>query len=96
MIKLRAIFRRAVWGLAATAGTAEAGPDLKGTLFFFGLFMLAIGLLSIIYPRLFWYLRIGHKIKVEGVSPGRLYLAVLRIGGILVCALAVWMLLNSF
>ncbi len=60
-------------------------PVNPGSLIFFGIFLMAVGAVSIICPQVFWYLRIGRKIP--GVPPNRLYLWVLRFGGLLVIAL---------
>lgn len=70
------------------AGLAAAGKQIEnitGSLLFFSLLFMAIGLISIVYPRLFWYLRIGRKVK--GVEPSSVYLWVLRIGGFMLFAL---------
>jgi len=70
------------------AGLAAAGNQIEnitGSLIFFSLFFMAIGLISIVYPRLFWYLRIGRKVK--GVEPSSVYLWVLRFGGLMLFAL---------
>ncbi len=72
--------------LQAAAGVH---PDLA-SLRFFGLFTLAVGLLSLIRPQLFWHLRVGRKIP--GVPPTKLYLLVLRFGAVLVIALGLWMI----
>lgn len=64
-------------------------PDLS-SLRLFGVFILAIGVLSLIRPQVFWHLRVGRKIP--GVPPTKLYLYVLRFGGVLVVALGLWML----
>lgn len=64
-------------------------PDLF-SLRLFGIFILAIGVLSLIRPQVFWHLRVGRKIP--GVPPTKLYLHVLRFGGVLVVALGLWML----
>ena|GEM_PF-4095893 len=71
------------------AGLAAAGNQIEnitGSLIFFSLFFMAIGLISIVYPRLFWYLRIGRKVK--GVEPSSVYLWVLRFGGLMLFALS--------
>lgn len=75
------------------AGVAAAGKqveDITGSLLFFSLFFMVIGLISIVYPRLFWYLRIGRKVR--GVEPSSVYLWVLRIGGIMLFALGAFIL----
>ena len=64
-------------------------PDLS-SLRLFGIIILAVGILSLIRPQVFWHLRVGRKIP--GVPPTKLYLQVLRFGGILVVALGLWML----
>lgn len=70
--------------------TVEAvSPDLA-SLRLFGVFILAVGILSLIRPQVFWHLRVGRKIP--GVPPTKLYLIVLRFGGVLVVALGLWML----
>ncbi|MEW5785040.1 MAG: DUF6199 family natural product biosynthesis protein [Bacillota bacterium] len=83
------------WLLPAASAATPVPPGAQNSILFFGLFMLAIGLLTIIYPRLFWYLRVGRKIAVAGAAPSRLYLLVLRFGGILLCVLAGWMIWYS-
>ena len=64
-------------------------PDLS-SLRLFGILILAVGILSLIRPQVFWHLRVGRKIP--GVPPTKLYLQVLRFGGVLVVALGLWML----
>jgi hypothetical protein len=64
-------------------------PDLS-SLRLFGVLLLATGILSLLRPQLFWHLRVGRKIP--GVPPNKLYLIVLRFGGVLVVALGLWML----
>jgi uncharacterized protein YjeT (DUF2065 family) len=64
-------------------------PDLS-SLRLFGVLVLAIGVLSLLRPQIFWHLRVGRKIP--GVPPNKLYLIVLRFGGVLVVALGLWML----
>ncbi len=66
-------------------------PDNVGGMIFFGLFIVAIGLFSVVYPQVFWYLRVGRKIP--GVPPNKLYLAVLRIGGLLVILLGIYVII---
>ncbi len=56
----------------------------------FSYFIIALGLLSVIYPRLFWHLRVGRKLP--GVPPNRLYLLVLRFGGLLVILLGFYVI----
>lgn len=70
--------------------TGERLPVPADSLIFFGIFIIAIGLASIIYPQLFWYLRIGRK--VPRVAPMRSYLILLRIGGLLAMTLGIYML----
>jgi len=53
-----------------------------GSMIVFAVMIMAIGLVSIIYPQLFWHLRVGRKIP--SVPSNKLYLLVLRFGGILV------------
>ena len=79
--------------LEAASNERPSTPDIEKGLLFFGIFILAIGLVSVFYPRFFWYLRIGRKIK--GAAPDRLYLNVLRIGGVLVCAVALLIFMQS-
>jgi hypothetical protein len=70
--------------------TVEAvSPDLS-SLRLFGVLILAVGILSLLRPQIFWHLRVGRKIP--GVPPNKLYLIVLRFGGVLVVALGLWML----
>lgn len=73
--------------------TGKSVEDILAGLIFFSVLLIAIGLTSIVYPKLFWYLRIGRK--VPSVEPSPLYLWVLRFGGILVLALGVFMLFYS-
>lgn len=79
-------------GLAAPA-LGKQMSDLPGSILFFGIFITVIGIISIIYPQLFWYLRIGRKLN--GASPGKLYLWVLRFGGILVVAIGLFMIYST-
>ncbi|MGM0652911.1 MAG: DUF6199 family natural product biosynthesis protein [Bacillota bacterium] len=76
----------------AAAGNLPRGTI--GSLLFFSVLLLVVGLISILYPRLFWYLRIGRK--VEGIEPSSLYLGVLRIGGMMVFALGAVILYYTF
>ncbi len=69
--------------------TGVVSPDLSG-LRLFGIFILAVGIISLIRPHIFWHLRVGRKIP--GVPPTKLYLNVLRFGGILVVMLGLWMI----
>ena len=68
-------------------------PVNAGSLLFFGVFIIIAGLVSLIFPQLFWHLRIGRKLP--GVPPNRLYLMVLRFGGLLVIILGVVMIFNA-
>lgn len=71
--------------------TANQVPEYSlGSLMFFAVMIMAIGLVSIIYPQLFWHLRVGRKIP--SVPPNKLYLMVLRFGGILVIVLGLVMI----
>jgi len=65
--------------------TSKQPPVNPGSLLFFGILLIAVGMVSIICPQVFWYLRIGRK--VPGVQPSGLYLWLLRFGGLLVIAL---------
>jgi len=67
--------------------------ELPGSIMFFGLVFTIIGLTSIIYPRIFWYLRVGRKL--QGAPPGKLYLWVLRFGGLLVVVIGLLMLYTT-
>ncbi len=82
------IIKDAKYVLTLTAG--KSAEDVLGGLLFFSILLIAIGLTSIIYPRLFWHLRIGRRVK--GLEPSSLYLWVLRFGGILVLALGILMI----
>ncbi len=62
-----------------------------GGIILFGVFIVAIGLLSVVYPQMFWHLRVGRKIP--GVPPNKLYLLVLRIGGLLVILLGIYVII---
>ncbi len=64
-------------------------PGLAG-LRIFGFFIFSVGLLSLIRPQVFWYLRVGRKIP--GVPAPKIYLLVLRFGAILVIALGLFMM----
>ena len=74
-----------------SAESPAAPVDARG-LFFFGILVLGTGLISLIYPRLFWNIGIGRKARIQ---PPRLYLTMLRFGGVLACVLAVVMLLKA-
>lgn len=71
------------------AAGANAKPDLGG-LSLFAVFFILLGLVSVIFPKLFWHMRIGRK--VPHVTPSKLYLGMLRFGGLLVVALGVYLL----
>lgn len=62
----------------------------KSSFLVLALFILAIGLLSLFYPKLFWWMRIGRKAK--HIQPITAYIVVLRIGGVLTCAVALYLL----
>ncbi len=79
-------------GLAYPA-VGEQAPGMSASIMFFGIFITALGIISIIYPRIFWYLRVGRKL--EGAAPGKLYLWVLRFGGILAVALGLFMIYSA-
>jgi len=70
---------------------ATQAPDNIGGMILFSIFIVAIGLSSVIYPQMFWYLRVGRKIP--GVPPNKLYLLVLRIGGLLVILLGIYVII---
>jgi hypothetical protein len=70
---------------------ANPAPINQGSLIFFGVVITIVGLVSIAFPHIFWHLRVGRKIP--GVPPNKLYLTVLRFGGILVVVLGLVMLL---
>jgi hypothetical protein len=72
------------------AAANSSKPDLGG-LNFFAVFLILVGLVSVINPNLFWYLRIGRK--VPHISPSKLYLGLLRFGGVLVIALGIYLLI---
>ncbi|GEM_PF-887195 len=72
---------------------AEQVPDMPVSILFFGIFISTLGMISIIYPRIFWYLRVGRKLK--GAAPGKLYLWVIRFGGILVLAMGLFMIYSA-
>lgn len=63
-------------------------PD-KPSFLFLATFILAIGLVSLFYPKLFWWLRIGRKAK--DIPPVPAYLMMLRIGGGLTSAVALYL-----
>ncbi len=66
-------------------------PDNTGGVIFFGVLIIAIGITSLVYPQAFWYLRVGRKIP--GVPPNKLYLLVLRIGGLLTILLGIYLII---
>lgn len=74
--------------------TGKSVEDILGGLIFFSILLIAVGLTSIFYPKLFWYLRIGRKVK--DVEPSPIYLWVLRLGGMLVIALGIFMIYYTF
>lgn len=70
--------------------TANQTPvDLSGVQYF-GILIIIVGLVSLAFPQAFWHLRVGRKIP--GVPPNRLYLLVLRFGGMLVIALGIYVI----
>jgi hypothetical protein len=66
-------------------------PDNTSGIIFFGVFIIAIGIFSVVYPQTFWHLRVGRKIP--GVPPNKLYLVVLRIGGLLTILLGIYVII---
>ena len=66
----------------------------KGGLIVLIILIFGIGLLSLFYPRLFWWLRIGRRDK--DIAPVQSYILVLRIGGALTCAVALYLLYYIF
>lgn len=74
--------------------SGNAGPIIPESLLFFGLLILGAGVVSIVRPEIFWHLRVGRKIP--GVPPSKLYLMVLRFGGLLTAALGVLFLYIYF
>ncbi len=70
--------------------TSQPPIDLSGVQYF-GIFIVIIGLVSLVFPQVFWHLRVGRKIP--GVPPNKLYLIVLRFGGVLVVVLGVYMIM---
>jgi len=74
--------------------SGSARPVIPESLLFFGLLILAAGVVSLIRPEIFWHLRVGRKIP--GVPPVKLYLTVLRFGGLLTVALGVLFLYIYF
>ena len=52
---------------------------------------LLVGLMGLFYPQFFWWLRIGRKAK-HPIPPIPAYIAVLRTGGVLTCAVALYLL----
>ncbi len=74
--------------------TGNSVEEVLGGLIFFSILLIAVGLTSVFYPRLFWYLRIGRKVK--DVEPSPIYLWVLRFGGLLVITLGIFMIYYTF
>ncbi len=74
--------------------TGNSVEEVLGGLIFFSILLIAVGLTSVFYPRLFWYLRIGRKVK--DVKPSPIYLWVLRFGGLLVITLGIFMIYYTF
>lgn len=68
-------------------------PDRIGFIIV-ALIILAIGLTSLLFPKVFWWLRIGRKAK--DIPPVPAYLLVLRIGGALTCAVALYLFYYIF
>jgi|GEM_PF-2067441 hypothetical protein len=56
--------------------------------------ILIIGLISLFFPKVFWWLRIGRRAK--DIPPVPAYLFVLRIGGALTCAVALYLFYYIF
>ncbi|HSW36681.1 MAG TPA: DUF6199 family natural product biosynthesis protein [Candidatus Limnocylindrales bacterium] len=83
------LFPSGTMGAVASNGNvlSPVNPD---SLLFFGLFITVIGAVSALRPRLFWYLHVGRKIK--DVPPNKLYLLVLRSGGVLVLFLGIYII----
>lgn len=69
---------------------ADTVPFDPASLIFFGFFITAVGVLSLIRPQVFWHLRVGRKIP--GVPPNSLYILVLRFGAVLVIILGLLMI----
>jgi hypothetical protein len=63
------------------------------SLYFFGILLVALGVFSVLRPQTFWHLRVGRKIP--GVQPNKLYLIVLRFGGIMTTLLGIVIILNA-
>lgn len=82
------LYQYSTINLFLTSGNPQAIEP--GNLIFFGLLIIVFGLVSIIFPQFFWQLRVGRKIP--GVPPNKLYLMVLRFGGLLVIILGLIML----
>lgn len=72
-------------GTQAIIVSGNSRPVMPESLIFFGLLITITGIISIVYPRLFWYLRVGRKL--QGAPPQKLYLHVLRFGGVLATVL---------
>jgi hypothetical protein len=88
-----ALLTPALPGSVISLYTASAAPGETlpgGGLVFFGIVFFGTGLVSVFYPRLFWWLRIGRKVK--DAVPAPLYLATIRLGGVLLCAVALLIL----
>ncbi|HOL17850.1 MAG TPA: hypothetical protein PLY40_06150, partial [Bacillota bacterium] len=78
--------------LPLVAGGPTGPVETRGLLYF-GILVLATGLVSIVYPRFFWNIGVGRKAKIP---PPRAYLMMLRVGGILACGLGAIMLLKVY
>ncbi len=78
---------------SAAPVTGEPMPEMPGSIMFFGIFITVLGMISVIYPQIFWYLRVGRKLN--GARPGKLYLWVLRFGGILTTAIGLFMIYSA-
>lgn len=76
--------------LATSAKATNIEPNPGGLTLFAVLFIL-LGLVSVVFPKAFWHMRIGRK--VPHVKPSKLYLGMLRFGGLLVVALGIYLLL---
>ncbi|MOA66346.1 hypothetical protein D3C78_1930730 [compost metagenome] len=62
--------------------------------FFFGLIIIAIGLLNIFKPSFAWYLKEGWKVS-GGSEPSDTYLALTRFGGVFSIILGLFVMISG-
>ncbi|WP_314590507.1 DUF6199 family natural product biosynthesis protein [Paenibacillus terrigena] len=62
--------------------------------FFFGLIIIAIGLMNIFKPSLAWYLKEGWKVSGDS-EPSDTYLALTRFGGVVAIIMGLFVMISG-